>query len=136
MSMKVLWLIAGGLALFLYGTFVVWLVKRGRREQARALAGFIPDCVVLFKRLLDDPRVPRQGKILLGVTMAYLAMPFDFVPDFIPVAGQLDDVIIVGWVLRKVLHTAGKGLLTEHWPGPKASLDVMLRLMPPSSPSR
>ncbi len=50
----------------------------GRRGEARALAGFIPDCIVLFCRLLSDSRVPRGRKLALLALVAYLAMPFDF----------------------------------------------------------
>lgn len=67
----------------------------GRRQDARALAGFIPDCIVLFRRLLADKRLPRRSKLLLVALIGYLAMPIDLIPDFIPIAGQLDDAIIV-----------------------------------------
>ena len=122
-------LLAGGVALAVYAAFVGWLLLAGRREDARALAGFIPDCLVLVRRLLGDPRVPRSRKVLLGALVAYLAMPFDLVPDFIPVAGQLDDAIIVAFVLRAVLRSGGPDVLREHWPGPAVSLDVLLRLV-------
>jgi uncharacterized membrane protein YkvA (DUF1232 family) len=82
---------------------------------------------VLVHRLLHDPRVPRRRKLLLVGLIAYLALPFDLVPDFIPVAGQLDDVIIVVLVLRQVLRGGGEALLREHWPGPEASLRIVLR---------
>ena len=68
------------------------LIVAGRRPSVRDLARFIPDCVVLVSRLLRDPRVPLRHKLLLGALVGYLAMPFDIVPDFIPVAGHLDDV--------------------------------------------
>jgi len=55
-------------------------------------------------------------------------MPFDLVPDFIPVAGQLDDALIVVLVLRRILRAGGPDLLREHWPGPATSLDAILRL--------
>jgi uncharacterized membrane protein YkvA (DUF1232 family) len=114
--------------LILYALFIGWLLIAGRREDARALAGFIPDCLMLFRRLLADERVPRRRKLLLVAMIAYLAMPFDLVPDFIPVAGQLDDAILVAVVLRSVLRAGGPNLLREHWPGPPSSLNAMLRL--------
>jgi uncharacterized membrane protein YkvA (DUF1232 family) len=119
--------ICGALLLF-YALGVLVLVVVGRRSAARALAGFIPDCLVLFKRLIADPRVDRRRKGLLIGTIAYLAMPFDLVPDFIPVAGQLDDAIIVAVALRLLLRGSGASVLEEHWPGPEQSLRLILRL--------
>ncbi len=113
--------------LLVYGAFVAALVAAGRREDARALAGFVPDCVVLFRRLLADARVPRSRKLVLWGLIAYLALPIDVVPDFIPVAGQLDDVLAVALVLR-ILLRGGRELVAELWSGPRASLDVILRL--------
>jgi uncharacterized membrane protein YkvA (DUF1232 family) len=94
----------------------------GRREGARAAAAFVPDCVVLFKRLFTDPRVPRRKKFVLAALIPYLLMPFDLVPDFIPVAGYLDDAIIVAFALRYVLRGSGPDLIAAHWPGPPAKL--------------
>jgi hypothetical protein len=82
MDLWVWWLVAVGACLVLYAALVLALVIAGRRESARALAGFIPDCVVLCGRLLGDPRVPRRKKALLLALTGYLALPFDVVPDF------------------------------------------------------
>ena len=80
------WLAAGaGVVLALYFGVVIGLLLAGRREDARALAGFIPDCVVLVRRLMGDPGMPRRHKWLLGGLVAYLASPVDLVPGFIPV---------------------------------------------------
>lgn len=125
----VAWLsIAAGALLAAYAVAVAALALAGRREGARALAGFVPDCVVLVRRLLADPRVPRRRKLLLGALAGYLALPFDLVPDFIPVAGQLDDAVVVALVLRAVVRGAGPAVVREHWPGPASSLAVVLRL--------
>jgi len=83
---------------------VVGLVLTGRRSEARALATFVPDCIVLVTRLAHDPGVPRRRKLLLLALVAYLALPFDLVPDFIPFAGQLDDAIVVALVLGSVIR--------------------------------
>jgi uncharacterized membrane protein YkvA (DUF1232 family) len=124
-----LWLAAvAGAVVFVWAAFVAALVAGGRREDARALAGFIPDCLVLVSRLLRDPRVPRRRKLMLAALLGYLALPFDLVPDFIPVAGQLDDVLVVGFVLRRLLRSGGDALVREHWPGPQQSLAFVLRL--------
>jgi uncharacterized membrane protein YkvA (DUF1232 family) len=121
----ILLVVAAGLAA--YAAAVLALVALGRRSDARALAGFIPDCVVLVRRLLRDPRVPRRRKLALVLLAAYLVLPFDLVPDFIPVAGQFDDAILVALVLRTLLRGGGEPLVREHWPGPERSLALVCR---------
>src|SRR4026209_536660 len=113
-------LISLGAFLAIYASFVAWLVIRGRNEDARAFAQFLTDCIVLVTRLARDPRVPRRRKLLLIGLVGYLALPFDLVPDFIPVAGQLDDVLVVALVLRRFLRSGGEPLVREHPPGPAA----------------
>jgi uncharacterized membrane protein YkvA (DUF1232 family) len=122
------WLVvAFGVTVAIYAGFVCWLVVVGRREDARAFATLIPDCVVLVSRLAREPRVPRRRKLLLLALVGYLALPFDLVPDFIPVAGQLDDAIVVALVLRHFVRAGGEPLLRELWPGPERSLELILR---------
>jgi uncharacterized membrane protein YkvA (DUF1232 family) len=120
-------LLVAACVLLAYAAFVVAMIVAGRGAVVRDVARFIPDCVALVRDLLRDPRVPRRHKRLLGVLIGYLALPFDLVPDFIPVAGQLDDAIIVALALRTVLRSGGPDLLRQHWPGPASSLAVVLR---------
>ena len=87
---------------------------------------------MLVGRLAADPRVPRRAKLLLALLAGYLALPFDLVPDFIPVAGQLDDAIVVALVLRIVVRAGGRELLDEHWPGPARSRALIQRLAYPA----
>jgi uncharacterized membrane protein YkvA (DUF1232 family) len=123
------WFLVGVAVLaVVYAALVVALVLVGRRGQARALATFIPDCIVLVSRLARDPRVPRRRKLLLLLLVGYLVLPFDLVPDFIPVAGQLDDAIIVALVLRSFIRSGDQDLIRELWPGPDESLALILRL--------
>ena len=112
----------------LYVAVVLGLALAGRRIQARALAGFVPDCLVLLRRLWADDRTPRGSKVVLLLGIAYLAMPFDLIPDFLPVLGQIDDAIVVALVLRHLLRSEGPELVREHWPGPATSLSAVLRL--------
>jgi len=120
-------LVAVGATLAAYALLVLAFVIAGRRQDARALAGFVPDCVVLFTRLMRDKRLPRRHKLLVAALIPYLAMPFDLIPDFVPVAGQLDDAILVAFVLRRVVRN-DPNLVRQLWPGPPSSLAVILRL--------
>ena len=119
-----------GLVLFIAGFYVVAvaaLIAAGRREDARALAGFIPDCIVLVTRLARDRRISRPRRVLLFGVLGYLALPIDLVPDFLPGIGQLDDAVLLGLALRVVVRGGGTELVREAWPGPEASLTLVLR---------
>jgi uncharacterized membrane protein YkvA (DUF1232 family) len=120
--------------LLVYAAFVLTLIVTGRGRHVRDVARFIPDCIVLVRRLVGDSRVPRRHKLLLGALVGYLAFPIDLVPDFIPVAGQIDDVVVVVLALRVVLRASRGELLREHWPGPESSLAFVLRFVDTSSP--
>jgi len=121
-------LIVLAVLLALYALLVVALLLAGRRTDARTVAGFVPDCLVLFKRLIADPAVPRGRKVVLALLVAYLALPFDLIPDFIPVIGLADDALLVALALRGVVRGGGPELVRRHWPGPEESLRVVLRL--------
>jgi uncharacterized membrane protein YkvA (DUF1232 family) len=123
------WLLyAGGALVAAYLLVVLAFVVAGRRTDARALAGFVPDCVILFSRLLRDPRVPRRSKILVAALIPYLALPVDLIPDVIPVAGQADDAVLIALVLRILVKRTDAAVLRELWPGPDRSLLVVFRL--------
>jgi uncharacterized membrane protein YkvA (DUF1232 family) len=120
-------LIAVGATFVVYALLVLAFLIAGKRQDARVIAGFVPDCVLLFTRLLRDERLPRRHKLLVAALIPYLAMPFDLIPDFIPIAGQLDDAILVAFVLRRVVRN-DPILVRNLWPGPPSSLHVVLRL--------
>jgi uncharacterized membrane protein YkvA (DUF1232 family) len=119
-----------GLLLFIAGVYVLGiaaLIAAGRREDARALAGFIPDCIVLVSRLARDRRISRPRRLILFGVLGYLALPIDLVPDFLPGIGQLDDAVVLGLALRLIVRGGGTELVREAWPGPQASLTIVLR---------
>ena len=107
---------------------IVLLVLLGKRDVARELAALVPNLTRLFAGLLRDGRVPRRAKIVLGLTALYLAMPIDLIPDFIPVAGQLDDAIVAAFALRYVIGTTPREIVAEHWHGDPDTLRRVLAL--------
>jgi uncharacterized membrane protein YkvA (DUF1232 family) len=117
-----------------YVTLLLVLLGSGRRSQARALAGFVPDCAVLFARIARDPETPRARRVLIVLLAAYLASPIDLVPDFVPGVGHLDDALLVALSLRWLLRTSGREAIERHWPGPQSSLQLVLRIAGSSVP--
>ena len=100
----------------------------GRKVAAAQLARAIPDLVALTRGLLGDPRVPVGSKVLLGVALVWLLSPIDLVPEFIPVLGPLDDVIVVALVLRHLVRRAGPEVVQDHWRGDRRVVRTALRL--------
>jgi uncharacterized membrane protein YkvA (DUF1232 family) len=107
---------------------VALLVVLGRRSAAREFATFLPNLVLLFRGLVRDPRVPRRSKALLLLGVIWVASPIDLIPEFIPIAGPLDDAIVAVLILRYVLKRSGREVVSEHWRGDPAVLDRLLRL--------
>jgi uncharacterized membrane protein YkvA (DUF1232 family) len=122
--------LAGTLALYFAAVLALLIV--GQRENARALVGFVPDCVVLVSRLLRDPCVPRRRRLMLIALLAYLSSPIDLIPDFLPGVGHLDDAVVVALALRWIVRGCSPAAIEAHWPGPPASLDLVLKLIRPT----
>jgi len=88
---------------------------------------------------MRDPLLPWHRKLVVAAVAAYLASPIDLVPDFLPVAGQADDAVIVALALRWLARRGGAEAISRLWPGPASSLRVVLRLAgirPPPDPAR
>ena len=98
------------------------------RAALREIAAFVPNLARMFAGLIRDPRVPRRAKVVLGVAAAYLAFPIDLIPDFIPVAGQLDDAVVAAFALRHILRSTPRETVAEHWHGDPETLRRILAL--------
>jgi uncharacterized membrane protein YkvA (DUF1232 family) len=123
----VLAVVAGLVLVELVLVVVLWRLApdRGRiRESLRLL----PDVVRLLSRLARDETLPLGVRVRLWALLAYLALPIDLVPDFIPVIGYADDAILVAATLRSVARVAGAPALTRHWPGTPQGLAAVRRL--------
>ena len=94
-----------------------------RFRALRELVLLLPQLAGLVARLAGDSRVPGRVKAILGVVAVYLASPIDLIPDFIPVVGYLDDVVLVAIVLDGLLNHVDREILLEHWPGDPANLE-------------
>jgi signal transduction histidine kinase len=102
-----------------------WLT--GRKAAVRELALLLPNLARLFHGLLNDPRVPVGSKVLVLIGLAWFASPIDLIPEFVPVIGPLDDAIVGALILRHVVRTAGRTVVTEHWHGDPQVLALIFR---------
>jgi uncharacterized membrane protein YkvA (DUF1232 family) len=132
MGMSSAWKIAVGVVagvLLLWVTLIGTLAVAGPRGAAlKDSVRLLPDLLRLLKRLALDRDLPRGVRVRLALLGGYLAMPFDLVPDFIPVLGYADDAIVVALVLRSVARRAGVDALRRHWPGTEDGFAALLRV--------
>ena len=120
-------IIGGLLLVWAVLVVVLWLARPGDYDLRDAVR-LLPDLMRLIKRLAADPATPRGVRIRLVLLLGYLALPFDLIPDFIPVLGYADDAIIVALVLRSATRSAGPDALAKHWPGTPEGLAALNRL--------
>ncbi|WIX89968.1 DUF1232 domain-containing protein [Amycolatopsis sp. DG1A-15b] len=109
----------------LVGALVIIRPRGGLLREALRL---LPDVLRLVRRLAADETLPRGVRIRLALLLAYLALPIDLVPDFVPVLGYADDAIIVSAVLRSVVRRAGLEAVRAHWPGTDDGFAALTRL--------
>lgn len=106
----------------------VLAVARPRGGLLREALRILPDLFRLIRRLAADQTLPKGVRVWLALLLAYLALPIDLVPDFIPVLGYADDAIIVTMVLRSVVRRAGLEAVRAHWPGTDDGFAALVRL--------
>jgi len=132
------WLVALGAAVacLIASWGVLILLARGLPPGIlRDLAAFIPDCVTTVRRLRKDPRVPRRAKVAVVIAGLWVASPIDLIPEFLPIIGPLDDIVVVALALRYAGRHVPRHVLLAAWPGepwlierllgPTASSDVV-----------
>jgi uncharacterized membrane protein YkvA (DUF1232 family) len=121
--------LAAGLLLAWAALIVVLMITRPRGGLVREALRLLPDLLRLLPRLAADRSLPRAVRAGLALLLAYLAFPFDVVPDFIPVLGYADDAIIVAAVLRWVVRRAGIEAIRRQWPGTEDGFAALCRLV-------
>jgi uncharacterized membrane protein YkvA (DUF1232 family) len=105
---------------------LILMARRLPPGTARDLAAFVPDCVTTVRRLRADPRVPLRAKVAIVVAGIWVASPIDLIPEFLPVIGPLDDVIVVALALRYAGRQVPREVLLAAWPGDPRLLERLL----------
>jgi uncharacterized membrane protein YkvA (DUF1232 family) len=105
---------------------LVLLARRLPPGLLRDLAGFVPDCVTTVRRLRGDPRVPRRARVVVALAGLWLLSPIDPLPEFLPVIGPLDDVVVVALALRYAARQVPREVLAAAWPGEPRLLERLI----------
>jgi len=119
----------------LLASWILMVVLAARLPEGtlKELASFLPDCLTTVRRLRTDPRVPRRAKLAVAFAGLWVLSPIDLIPEFLPVIGPLDDVVVVAFALRYAARRVPAEVLFEAWPGRRS---VMERLLGNRAPSR
>jgi uncharacterized membrane protein YkvA (DUF1232 family) len=105
---------------------LVLVARRLPPGLLRDLAGFVPDCVTTIRRLRGDPRVPRRAKVVVALAGLWLLSPVDLLPEFLPVIGPMDDVVVVALALRYAARQVPREILAAAWRGEPRLLERLL----------
>lgn len=123
-----------------WGAFAVLVWVGARRQQITVTAALLvlPDTVRLLRRLAGDRTLPNTIRWRLAFALIYCGQPFNLIPDFIPVIGYADNVVVVAWALRSVIRLSGPQAIEHHWVGRFEGLNLLyktLRIPPPTTSS-
>jgi len=118
-------LVAGALMVSTWALLVL-LARRLPPGLLRDLASIVPDCVTAIRRLRRDPRVPRRAKVVVALAGLWLLSPIDLLPEFLPVIGPLDDMLVVALALRYAGRKVSREVLVAAWPGEPRLLERLV----------
>ena len=117
------WLIIGLVALTASWVVMIVLARRLPPGLAKDLATVLPACVTTARRLRKDPRVPRRVKLAVGFAGLWVLSPIDLIPEFLPIIGPLDDIVVVALALRYAARRIPPEALIEAWPAERRILE-------------
>ena len=101
--------------------------RTGAKRTVMGTMKELPNFLRLLGGLITDMRVSTTDKLLVAGAVAYILLPMDFIPDFIPFLGEVDDIFVLVLALQRLIANAGRAVLLDHWMGdPKqlSSLDL------------
>lgn len=115
---------------------LILLAKRLPPGIMRDLAAFIPQCATTIRRLRKDPRVPRRAKIAVLIAGIWVASPIDLIPEFLPIIGPLDDIVVGALALRYAGRQVPRDVILAAWPGEPRLLERLLGPAETRAPGR
>ena len=114
--------------LILAGSWGVMILLAARLPDgvAKDLAAFLPSCVKMLRTLRGDPRVPRRAKVAIGFAALWAISPIDLIPEFLPVIGPLDDIVVIALALRYAGRQVPRAVILDAWPGNPSLINRLL----------
>jgi uncharacterized membrane protein YkvA (DUF1232 family) len=107
-------------------TVLIVLARRLPSGTLKELAGFLPNCLTMIRRLRKHPAVPRRAKVAIAFAGLWVLSPIDLIPEFLPVIGPLDDVIVFALAMRYAARRVPREVILEAWPGDSAVIRRLL----------
>lgn len=98
---------------------------RSRQEILKEALLLVPNLGKLLFRLLRDPRVPRNRRWVMAAVGAYLASPVDLIPEFVPVLGTVDDLLVLAFAIDYLLKASPEEVVTKYWDGSEDGLELV-----------
>jgi uncharacterized membrane protein YkvA (DUF1232 family) len=124
------WLALGAILLVASWALLVVLARRLPTGVLKDLATVLPACVTTARRLRRDKRVPRRAKLAVAFAALWVMSPVDLLPEFLPVIGPLDDVVVVALALRYAARRIPRAALDDAWPADPRLLDRLVGRRP------
>jgi uncharacterized membrane protein YkvA (DUF1232 family) len=121
------WLIVAAAMLAASWAVLIILARRLPPGVAKDLATILPACATTARRLRKDPRVPKRAKLAVAIAGLWVLSPIDLIPEFLPVIGPLDDIVVVALALRYAARRTPPDALIDAWP---ADIRILRRLVP------
>ena len=121
--MLVRWLIIAVAVIAVSWTVMIVLARRLPPGLAKDLATVLPACVTTARLLRKDPRVPKRVKLAVGFAGLWVLSPIDLIPEFLPIIGPLDDIVVVALALRYAARHIPPEALIEAWPAERRILE-------------
>jgi uncharacterized membrane protein YkvA (DUF1232 family) len=118
-----------GLLLLWALLLVVFWVLRPKGVPVRELVGLIPDVLRLLRSLIADRAAPLDVRLVLVGLVAWILSPIDLIPEFIPVLGPMDDVVVAIVAMRYVRRRVGVEDLRRRWSGSDAGFAMLLTVI-------
>jgi len=99
--------------------------RRGAKRTVMGTIGELPNFLRLLYGLITDARVAAVDKIVVAGAIAYILLPLDVIPDFIPFLGEVDDVFLLILALQRLITNAGRSVIHDYWAGDPDDLSAM-----------